>query len=425
MLFAVASSAQENKIAFENLVNEQFGTLLESLISDGKLDVNGAKSYLETVFGYDDTVASYLQSSQFSQQFSSLNLNTKNLRGGSLLPQLNSSLISIIPAEKQQAFMQNMNAQMIVQGSMNEMLNGKVGSNTVALAAGIIAGSAEARAERLKREAAIQKLEVITPTLTKLNANATPYEKLSIVDNMNSADNWIINSNPPVLNETVENIFTTNASTFEYGGLKIHTQNYITAFWNWDKNTRYENGRFYKNAEKFDFSKDFVMHLYLQSNDYTHNFKIQIGKGYQVSVLPEANGNCTWITSPEFYQVSDRYGVLWPTMGPKKDRIKNAVTGQNKSRKLFSGKSRQWGSYILYRNKKNPDITFVDNIVKLTITKRGDIFSFKINDLAETEISNQINYFPDKYYLGFEVNPKPLSGKKAWIKISKMELQHL
>ncbi|RWU05032.1 hypothetical protein [Pedobacter chitinilyticus] len=40
-----------NKIKFENVVNEQFGTLLESLLKDGKLDETSAKTYLETVFG--------------------------------------------------------------------------------------------------------------------------------------------------------------------------------------------------------------------------------------------------------------------------------------------------------------------------------------------------------------------------------------
>ncbi|MBK7308751.1 MAG: hypothetical protein IPI88_18220 [Chitinophagaceae bacterium] len=53
------SKAQDNTIKFENIVNEQFGTLLESLLTNGKIDEANAKTYLETVFGYNRSVTGF------------------------------------------------------------------------------------------------------------------------------------------------------------------------------------------------------------------------------------------------------------------------------------------------------------------------------------------------------------------------------
>ena len=68
----VTVTAQENSIKLEKVVNEQFGTLLESLLKNGKIDETAAKTYLETVFGYDEGVSSYLQMSNLSDQIKNM-----------------------------------------------------------------------------------------------------------------------------------------------------------------------------------------------------------------------------------------------------------------------------------------------------------------------------------------------------------------
>jgi len=198
ILFSTVIFAQDNSIKIENVVNEQFGTLLESLLTDGKIDEANAKNYLEAVFGYDDDVNNYLNTNSFTQQFNSFKqIGTSKLSTDTFMAQLNSSLLSFIPAEKQQVFMQHMQAQMMIQGSMNELVSGKIGSNSVELASGIIQGIGEAKAERQKKEVIAQKLAIITPTLDKLKNNKD-YKKLKVVDDFSKYDNWILNSNPAV-----------------------------------------------------------------------------------------------------------------------------------------------------------------------------------------------------------------------------------
>ena len=71
ILLSLTGWAQD-KITLDKVLNEQFGTLLETLLKDGKIDETNAKTYLETVFGYDEEVSKYLQTSDFVKQFGSL-----------------------------------------------------------------------------------------------------------------------------------------------------------------------------------------------------------------------------------------------------------------------------------------------------------------------------------------------------------------
>ncbi|MBK6381418.1 MAG: hypothetical protein IPF72_17780 [Chitinophagaceae bacterium] len=61
LFFCTTLKAQDNTIKFENIVNEQFGTLLESLLTNGKIDEANAKTYLETVFGYNRSVTGFYE----------------------------------------------------------------------------------------------------------------------------------------------------------------------------------------------------------------------------------------------------------------------------------------------------------------------------------------------------------------------------
>lgn len=220
-LFSKTISAQEKTIKLENVVNEQFGTLLETLLKDGKIDETNAKTYLETVFGYDEEVSKYLQTSDFVKQFGSLKQREFGKAStDNLISQLNSSLISFIPAEKQKAFMQHMEVQMLINNSLSEITSGKIGSNTLEITANIIQGSKDAKIERQKKEAIAKKLEAITPTLTKLNSIPKAYNKLKIVDEVDSEINWVVNSNPAVVEDN-QFRYTSNASAFVDGGVSF------------------------------------------------------------------------------------------------------------------------------------------------------------------------------------------------------------
>ncbi|WP_333599888.1 hypothetical protein [Flavobacterium sp.] len=408
---SVKGNAQQNNIKFENAVNDQFGTLLESLLKDGKIDELGAKTYLETVFGNDESVTNYLQTIDLSKKIDGLKQG--NLSFDSYLSNINSSLISFIPEEKKQAFMNYFETRMIVEGSMNELLSGEIGSNTVNLAAGLIEGSKEAKAERLKKEAIAKKLEVITPTLSKLN-NTRAYTKLKIVDEIDSNKNWIVNTNP-VVTEDATAKYTTNYSNLENGYLKISTENYVQAVFNWDKMMFFKPMRIYKNPEKFDFSKDFKMNLFLKKErKVAETITIEIGKGYQLSIIRQEG--YIYFMTPLNYTVTDKYGELRADNKKEKSDKTKLV---DKEKGVILSKN-GYGNTFYIRENKNKDIDF-DGVLKITIIKKGNSFICKFNDM-EYELISEINYFPDKYYLGIVVSDM---SKKSYIEIHKLELEHL
>lgn len=413
---SLVAYAQEDKITLDKVLNEQFGTLLETFLKDGKIDETNAKTYLETVFGYDEEVSKYLQTSDFVKQFGSLKQSGFGKAStDNLISQLNSSLISFIPAEKQKAFMQHMEAQMLINNSLSEITSGKIGSNTLELTANIIQGSKDAKIERQKKEAIAKKLEAITPTLTKLNSNPKAYNKLKIVDEVDSEKNWVVNSNPAVVEDN-QFRYTSNASAFVDGGLKISAENYKAAVFNWDKDTKFEMTKFYKNPEKFDFSKDFKMNLYFKiENRSLQTVAIQIGKSYTVYLRRQEKYMS--ISTPLQYKVTDKYGILEPDNG----KIKSEVLKADEQKRFALSKDWLNGMNLGMREKKLPEINF-EGILKLTITKKGTIFTCTFNDLP-VEMSTEINYFPDKYFLGFLVLNN--LSKKPNMEIHKLELEHL
>lgn len=401
----------------ENIVNEQFGTLLESLLKDGKIDEISAKTYLETVFGYDEAVSNYLQTVNLTQQLKGLGQGKMSL--DSYLTNLNSSLISLIPQEKQQAYLSYMQTHYMMEGAMSEIKSGKIGANTAQLASGIIQGIKDNKATKLKNEAIAGKLQVITPTLAKLSASNIEYKKLKIIDELDSDKNWNINTNPSIVNKPdfPSWQFTTNYTALQGGSLFITTQNYVGAVFNWDKETKFEPSKSYKNLEKFDFSKDFVMNLHVAINEKTDLFKLEIGKGYQLSINPKMNGTYAFVNVPLSYQVTEVYGKLNPVHNKS---ISRKILATDKERRLYQGVDGYNGSWMSISRKKNPDLDF-ENGIKISITKKGQTFTCKINDLPY-ELSSEVSFFPDKYYLGFLVNS---INKKAVVQIQKIELEHL
>jgi len=409
--FSITLSAQDSSVKLSNAINEEFGTLLESLLKDGKIDESGAKTYLETVFGNDESITNYLQTIDLSKKINGFQQG--NLSFDSYLSNINSSLISFIPEDKKQAFMNYFETRMIVEGSMNELLSGNIGSNTINLAAGLIEGGKEAKAERIKKEAIAKKLEVITPTLSKLN-NSRTYTKLKIIDEVDSNKNWIVNTNP-VVTEDATLKYTTNYSNLENGYLKISTENYVQAIFNWDKMMYFKPMRIYKNPEKFDFSKDFKMNLFLKKErKVAEMITLEIGKGYQLSIIRQEG--YIYFTTPLNYNVSDIYGELRPDNKKNKSEKSNFV---DKDKGIIIAKNGYSNTFYI-REKKNQNIDF-EGVLKITIIKKGNSFICKFNDL-EYELVSEISYFPDKYYLGLLLSD---TGKKAYTEIHKLELEHL
>ncbi|MBK7308753.1 MAG: hypothetical protein IPI88_18230 [Chitinophagaceae bacterium] len=132
----VTVTAQENSIKLEKVVNEQFGTLLESLLKNGKIDETAAKTYLETVFGYDEGVSSYLQMSNLSDQIK--NMGQGKVASFNDFEKLSNSLLDLVPAKYQNEIRSNLQLQSLINSSINEISSGQIGESTLQLVDGII-----------------------------------------------------------------------------------------------------------------------------------------------------------------------------------------------------------------------------------------------------------------------------------------------
>ena len=406
-------NAQNNNIKFENIVNEQFGTLLESLLTDGKIDEANAKTYLETVFGNDEAVSKYLNTVDIGQQLKGINQGKMTF--DNYLNTLNSNLISFIPAEKQQAYLSYMETHNLINGSMAEIASGKIGENTVNLAVELVLSIKENKELKAKNDAIAKKLEKITPTLGKLNIANNSFKKLKIADEVDSEKSWVENKYPGV-RETDASKFTSNYSILENGHLLLTTQNYVQAIFNWDKFMFFDPIRFYKNPEKFDFSKDFSMNLYFKINKKADVVRIEIGKGYTITIDASSPDFFT-LTTPDSYEVSEVYGKLTAN---NKGIQKSKPKAVDEDKIIYAQSNKQWGHVLSIRRRKNPIVNF-EGVLKLSVIKNGDLFVLKFNDLPG-EITTKVNYFPDKYYLGFELSSM---NKKANMEIHKLELEHL
>lgn len=412
-LFSISVNAQINN--FEKAVSEDYETLLENLLIDGKIDETNAKAYLETVFGHNEDISNFLKTADFAQQ-----LGTISKGGNVSLSALNSSLMSFVPKEKQQIYTQELQKQMIYQSGVNDLFSGKISISVLQLAADIYISIKEEREAKLKKEAIAKKLEAITPTLAKLNANQKPYQKLKIVDEVDNAKNWVVNSNPSVRDDG-QFRYTKNPTSLENGALKISTETQST-FFSSEKMALFELDKTYKNTEKFDFSKDFQMNLYFKMDKKDDQFvTMEIGNGYRLTIQRRHsfNGGMLIITTPIKYAVSDKYGILTEekTDSPKEKTITDKEKGISV---MQIGKTQKM--LTIPETYRNNGISF-DEVAKLTVIKKGNTFTCKINDLP-IEMTSEVNYFPNKYLLGFAVYSNVIS-KKHYIEIQKLELEHL
>lgn len=410
LFFGLIVNAQENTIKFENIVNEQFGTLLESLLVNGKIDENNAKSYLETVFGYDESVSSYLQKTNLTQQLNTVTQN--NITFDNYIKQINSLLLNFIPESHKADLMNNIQNQMLINNITGEIKSGQIGIHTINLIHDIIQSNREWKEEKAKNAEIAKKIEAITPTLDKLKTTNPEYKKLQLIDEVETDKNWLAFHNPPelVLTRDVNKIQrkTTNNLKLENGYLLL-SDNYGTL--NTPDFIVFEELRCYKNSEKFDFSKDFSFDLHFKVSDALNSvFVLNIGKGYKVFITRNvgSKGNIRVGVQDE-YIVSEKFGIL------------NSSTALDKNKKKLSRNYGYIADYTIGNSVWFYDKTKFDEVLKINVTKTGNLFVLKFNDYP-VDIKTEINYFPDKFYLGFKVENK---AAKSFAEIHKVELKHL
>lgn len=376
--------AQQNSIKIENVVNEQFGTLLESLLKDGKIDETAAKTYLETVFGYDEGVSSYLQTSNISAQIK--NMGQKKLASFSDFEKLSTSLLDLVPAKYQNEIRSNLEFQLLFNASINEIKSGQLGESSFQLIDGIIQSVKEDRERLAKEKLLLEKIKAITPTLNSLNRNSSfsKKEKYSIAL---TKENWLEIPDPNWSKKTArlnKAVITPNGIEFE-------------GDWKNMAPPTYQFKKYFKNTEKFDFSKDFSAEFEISvDNERTYNFfEIQLAGMYQVELMcyQAKNTKAFTITTPKKYFVTNKYGVFYNTRYNQMGGFKSTII----------------------RDKKNPCVDYTKPI-KVIMKKVGNQLILQLNDCTET-VEIDMDYFYNKYQLDFR-----FAGK---VVLHSMTLEHL
>lgn len=379
--------AQQKDIKLEDVVNEQFGTLLESLLVNGKIDETNAKTYLETVFGYDETVNNYIQGLNLTQQIQ--NIGKGNLSFDNYIETLGSNLFNLIPNNYQQQLLKNPNYIGWQLG--HEMNNGGISTETMANAINLLADSYK---QNQNNKLIIEKLKQITPKMSSLRTTAT--KKTLVINDGNNFINWKLN---PV---KIKKSFFSDQST--YNKVTIESQNLIL-----DPTNGYADKflNVYKNKEKFDFSKDFKITIKGKLDTYTYsnveyqasNFSILIGQYYLFDAylmyakkFEELNDwSCFSVKmpNPEFtknYGTFNYENLLFFTKG---ENVKTVTTLLNKGYKKAGA-------------IENLNLNF-NNGFELVIQSENGYLTYFINGI-DTGIKKQITYLPNKFSFDIKAN---------------------
>ena len=380
----VTVNAQDNGIKIENVVNDQFSTLLESLLKDGKIDETAAKTYLETVFGYSDGVSSFLQTSDLSAQIK--NMAKGNTASFSDFANLSNSLLDLVPAKYQSELRSNLQLQSLLNSSINEISSGQIGESTLQLVDGIIQDIKESREQNAKEKLLLEKIKAITPTLNSLNKNASfiKKEKYSIAL---TKENWLEIPDPNWSKKTArlnKAVITPNGIEFE-------------GDWKNFSPPTYQFKRYFRNTERFDFSKDFQAEFEITVDDSrTYNFfEIQLAGMYQVQLqcYQAKNLKAFMMITPKKYFLTNKYGVFYNTQFTRPNGFKSTII----------------------KDKKNPCVDYTKPI-KVIMKKTGSQLTFQFNDCTEA-VNIDMDYFYNKYQLDFK-----FAGK---VVLHSMTLEHL
>lgn len=394
--------AQQKDIKLENIVNEQFGTLLESLLVNGKIDETNAKTYLETVFGHDETVNNYIQGLNLSQQIQ--NIGKENLSIDNYVNLLGSNLFNLIPSNYQQQLLKNPNYIGWKLG--NEMNNGGISAETMGNAIDLIAESFK---QEQQNKLIIEKLKQITPQINNLNTIAI--KKITVINDSNNVTNWKLNP-VKIKKGFFSNQFTYNKATIESGNLILDpTDGYADKFLN-----------VYKNKEKFDFSKNFKITINGKLDPYTYskveyetsNFSILIGQYYLFDAYlmyikkyeehDDVSSFSVKTPDPEFttnYGTFNFESLLFFTKGEKTRTVTNLL---NKAYKKTGA-------------LENKNLNF-NNGFQLVIQSENGYLTYFINGI-DTGIKQQITYLPNKFSFDIKAN---IDRKTI---IESVKLEHL
>lgn len=375
--------AQDNTLTLENAMNEQFGTLLENLIVDGQINEADAIIYLETVFGYNEDVSRYLQASNLSEQLKGLTQG--NVSTESYLNTLNNSLINLVPAQYQREIQNNLQVQSLINGSIQEIVSGELGANSYQLIEGIIQGIQELRKDIAREKLLLEKIKAITPTLNSLQKSS--YTKKTKFEVPMNPENWQENMNP----DWSTRINRLNKVSITEKGIEGE------GYWKNVDAPTYQFKKYFKNPEKFDFSKDFRAEFEISvDNANTYNFfEVQLAGMYQMQLMcyQAKNTKAFTIITPKEYFLTNKYGVFYNTRY-------NGLGGYHST---------------IIRNKNNPCVDY-SKPIKIVMEKKGTQLTYEFNDCSET-VSTDMNYFYHKYLLEFK-----FAGK---VMIHKMTLEHL
>jgi hypothetical protein len=377
-------NAQDNNIKIEKVVNDQFGTLLESLLTNGKIDETAAKTYLETVFGYSDGVSSYLQMSDLSAQIKKMSQG--KVASFNDFEKLSNSLLDLVPAKYQNEIRSNLQIQSLINGSINEISSGQIGESTLQLVDGIIQGIKEDRERIAKEKQLLEKIKALTPTLTALDKNPV-FSKKSKYSIPLTKENWTEIPAPDWSKKTSRlNRAVVTAEGIEFDG-----------DWKNFSPPTYQFKRFFRNTERFDFSKDFRAEFEISVDDSrTYNFfEIQLAGMYQVQLMcyQAKNTKAFTITTPKKYFLTNKYGVFYNTQFTRPNGFKSTII----------------------RDKNNLCVDYTKPI-KVIMKKTGSQLIFQFNDCTET-VNIDMDYFCNKYQLDFR-----FAGK---VVLHSMTLEHL
>lgn len=386
-------NAQENTVKIENIVNEQFGTLLESLLTNGKIDELSAKAYLETVFGYDESVSNYLQTLNLTQQIG--NLQQGSLSFDAYIEMLGSNLFDLIPESYRQKLLSNPNYIGWQLGQ--ELRNGHVSSTTLQNTISLISNNIKQNEENQK---IISKLKLITPTYDKLKKSDNK-KKLSILNDKTHIKNWKLNP------EKIKPGFFSDESS--YNQVLIDENGQVVLEPSQVNLDKFLN--IYKNKERFDFSKDFKLILRGQIDPYEYNgihyqfsnFSLLIGQYYQVDInLLYTKQYKDWINWSVFsikapiatftpnYGVFNYENLLYFT---KKENVKTVTTHLNKG-------------YEKAGATENKSLNFSSGY-EIIIQNINGVLTYSINGI-DCGVIQKMNYLPNKYYFDIKSNDHKL-----------------
>jgi hypothetical protein len=405
LFVGTAIQAQQKDLKLDDIVNEQFGTLLESLLVNGKIDETNAKTYLETVFGYDESVNSYIQGLNLTQQIQ--NAGKRNLSIDKYVESLGSNLFNLIPTNYQQQLLKNPNYIGWKLGQ--EMNTGKISTETMGNAINLLVDSYK---QSQQNRLIIEKLKQITPQINGLKSTTT--KKLTVINDSNKVDNWKLNP-VKIKKGFFSDQSTYNKVTIESGSLVLEPSDFYDKFLN-----------IYKNKEKFDFSKDFKIIIkgklgpdskYKKFEYQGSGLSVLIGQYYlfETSILYSKsyeNYN-DWsafsVKTPE-PDFTTNYGTFYyPNvyLYSKEENVRTVTTSNDVLSKVFNGLYKKSGA------SENKDLNFNNGFVLVIQSEKGDL-SYFINGI-DTGIKNKITYMPNKF--SFDIKGEAI--------IESVKLEHL